>query len=206
MTREHRVRIIGGRWKRTPLPVPDVEGLRPSPDRVRETLFNWLGELNGIDCLDLFAGSGALGLEAASRGATSVLLVERDRRACALIRSVLTRLAADQVTLEEGDAMVALAKAARRGRRFGLVFLDPPFHQSWLQRVLPGLLPLLTGDARLYIESEQPLDVGAMAAWPGCAQPLAAAGRQLTLLRSGKAGQVHYHLVGIEPADLETPA
>src|SRR5471030_3372874 len=80
----HQIRIIGGEWKRTPLPVVDLEGLRPTPDRVRETLFNWLGQdMTGQSCLDLFAGSGALGFEAASRGAARVVMVEKDRAAVA---------------------------------------------------------------------------------------------------------------------------
>ena len=183
----HRVRIIGGRWKRTPLTVPDVEGLRPTPDRVRETLFNWLGgDLAGLDCLDLFAGTGALGLEAASRGAGRVLLVESDRRAVLAIASVLERLDASQVTLTRGDALSAIAGARDAGHRFDLVFLDPPFGQGWLERLLPQLAPVLARGARIYVESETPLskEVVASLLGPGW-----------TLAREGSAGHVFYHLL-----------
>jgi 16S rRNA (guanine(966)-N(2))-methyltransferase RsmD len=183
----HRIRIIGGRWKRTPLTVPDVEGLRPTPDRVRETLFNWLGrELDGLDCLDLFAGTGALGLEAASRGAAQVLLVESDRRAVGAISSVMERLDAREVTLLRRDALSAIADARDAGRRFDLVFLDPPFGQGWLERVLPLLPAVLAPGARVYVESEAPLsaDVVARLLGPGW-----------NLVRADSAGQVFYHLL-----------
>lgn len=96
----HRIRVIGGMWKRTPITVTDAPGLRPTPDRVRETLFNWLGQdLRDLRCLDLFAGSGALGFEAASRGAQSVVMVELRREPCALIRALITRLEARMITV-----------------------------------------------------------------------------------------------------------
>jgi 16S rRNA (guanine966-N2)-methyltransferase len=182
----HRVRIVGGRWKRTPLPVADIEGLRPTPDRVRETLFNWLGQdLSGLHCLDLFAGCGALGLEAASRGAARVLMVERDPRAASAIGQAIARLAAREVTLLQADAMTALAGCGRRGERFDLAFLDPPFHQGWLERVLPAVLPVMRPGARLYVEHERALAAASLPAGP----PL-----RLQDHRAGKAGQVHYHL------------
>ncbi|MFO1197845.1 MAG: 16S rRNA (guanine(966)-N(2))-methyltransferase RsmD [Burkholderiaceae bacterium] len=183
----HRVRIIGGAWRRTPLSVPDVDGLRPSPDRVRETLFNWLGQdLTGLRCLDLFAGTGALGLEAASRGAARVVLVERDRRALAAIAQTLARLDAPQVRVEASDALAALERAHAAGDRFDVVFLDPPFRQGWIERVLPRLGELLAHPAWLYLESESALapDVPARLIGPGC-----------EMVRHGRAGQVFYHLV-----------
>ncbi len=183
----HRVRIIGGAWRRTPLSVPDVDGLRPSPDRVRETLFNWLGQdLTGLRCLDLFAGTGALGLEAASRGAGRVLLVERDRRALAAIAQTLARLDAPQVRVQASDALTALEGARATGERFDVVFLDPPFRQGWIERVLPRLGALLEHPAWLYVESESALapDVPARLIGPGC-----------EMVRHGRAGQVFYHLV-----------
>ena len=108
----HKVRIIGGLWRRTLLPVADVPGLRPTPDRVRETLFNWLGQdLSGWHCVDLFAGSGALGLEAASRGALSVLMFETDAALVKSLNASCTRLGALQVRVQRGDG-VALAREA----------------------------------------------------------------------------------------------
>ena len=121
-----QVRIIGGRWKRTVLPVLDAEGLRPTPDRVRETLFNWLGQdLSGLACLDLFAGSGALGFEAASRGAAEVTLVEANPRVVRQLRDNQYRLDASQVRVVQGDAFTVAAQLPDGS--FDRVFLDPPF-------------------------------------------------------------------------------
>ena len=176
----HRVRIVGGAWKRTPLRVPDLPGLRPTPDRVRETLFNWLGQtLDGLRCLDAFAGSGALGLEAASRGAARVLMIERDRTALAAIRDTVNRLGAgDRVELAGGDAFVEFGRRAAAGERFDLVFLDPPFATGFAEKALARLAPLLAPGARVYVESET-----SVAPPPG-----------FELARAGRAGQVHYHL------------
>jgi 16S rRNA (guanine(966)-N(2))-methyltransferase RsmD len=183
----HRVRIVGGAWKRTPLQVPDVEGLRPTPDRVRETLFNWLGrEVSGASCLDLFAGTGALGLEAASRGAAAVWLVEKDRRAQAAIRATLERLGAAQVSLVPGDALAALERARREGRRFDLVLLDPPFGAGLLERVLPLLPAVLSEDAAIYVENGEALTEETLGRLLGPG---------FRIDRAGRAGQVFYHLV-----------
>jgi 16S rRNA (guanine966-N2)-methyltransferase len=182
-----QVRIIGGRWKRTLLPVPTVEGLRPTPDRVRETLFNWLGQdLEGWACVDPFAGTGALGFEAASRGAARVVMVERDPRAVELLERTRDRLKAESVQVVRGEALAWLRMAAGQGPRFDLVLLDPPFGQQWPERVLPLLEPLLSPEARVYLETEAPLQAGA---------GLLAASPNLELLRSAKAGRVHYHLL-----------
>jgi 16S rRNA (guanine966-N2)-methyltransferase len=125
-TAPHEVRIIGGQWKRTPLPVVDRPGLRPTPARVRETLFNWLGQdLTGWRCLDAFAGSGALGFEAASRGAAEVVLVEQDAALVTRLQQLKTRLKADSLRIERGDGVAALRQ--RSGQGLDLVFLDPPF-------------------------------------------------------------------------------
>ncbi|MCL4184212.1 MAG: 16S rRNA (guanine(966)-N(2))-methyltransferase RsmD [Burkholderiaceae bacterium] len=176
----HRVRIVGGQWKRTPLAVPDVPGLRPTPDRVRETLFNWLGQtLEGRACLDPFAGSGALGLEAASRGARRVVMIERDRTALAVIRAAIERLHAAQVELSAGDAFEALARLARGGERFDVVLLDPPFGQGLVERALPLLPALLAPAARVYVETD-----AAFEAPPGW-----------RVERRDRAGNVHYHLI-----------
>ena len=183
-----RVRIVGGQWKRTPLAVPDVPGLRPTPDRVRETLFNWLGQsLDSRACLDPFAGTGALGFEAASRGARRVVMVERDRIAAASIRSMIERLQADAVELVTGDAFDVLRRLARAGERFDLVLLDPPFGQGLVEKALPLLEPLLAPGARIYVETDVPLVPP-----PGW-----------RVERAARAGHVHYHLVG--RADGHTP-
>jgi 16S rRNA (guanine(966)-N(2))-methyltransferase RsmD len=174
------VRIIGGDWKRTPLEVIDAPGLRPTPDRVRETLFNWLGQrLDGRSCLDLFAGSGALGLEAASRGASSVLLVERFGPACRAIESVCAKLSARTVRVMHSQALDALAQCAREGRRFDCVFLDPPFGEGWFERLWPKLPAVLAAGAQIYAESES-----AILETPA----------GFALERAAQAGQVHYHL------------
>ncbi len=122
-----QVRIIGGQWKRSKLPVANIDGLRPSADRVRETLFNWLGQdLSGWRCLDAFAGSGALGFEAASRGAASVMCVELNGAAAAQLRANKTKLQASAVQVYQSEALPALAQA----RELDLIFLDPPFRSS----------------------------------------------------------------------------
>jgi len=147
------VRIIGGRWRGSKLPVADFAGLRPSADRVRETLFNWLQPmLAGARVLDLFAGTGALGFEAASRGAAKVVLVERDPGLVANLRATATRLrAGDEVEVVGDDALGWLARAP--DRKFDLVFLDPPFAAALWQPALAALAPWLAEDAWLYLES-----------------------------------------------------
>ncbi len=179
-TRAHRLRIVGGQWKRTPIVVPEVAGLRPTPDRVRETLFNWLGQrLDGLRCLDLFAGTGALGFEAASRGAAHVVLVERDRRAAAAIAATIERLHAREVRLVAADAFDALHRLAQAGERFDVVFVDPPFDQALQARALAALAPVLACGAVVYVESGDALQPPA--GW--------------RLEREGRAGQVRYHLL-----------
>src|SRR5580765_3370760 len=124
------LRIVGGKYRSRMLRVPARPGLRPTPDRVRETLFNWLGQwLDGLACLDLFAGSGALGFEAASRGAARVVMVESDRAAFAALEATRERIGARAVELVQGDALRYLAQG---GERFDVVFLDPPFRQNAL--------------------------------------------------------------------------
>lgn len=194
------IRIVGGVWRRTSLAVPDRPGLRPTPDRVRETLFNWLGQdLSGWRVLDAFAGSGALGLEAASRGAGRVLMVESDRAATQAIARLLERLrassdpacraAAAAVELRRDDIHRVLPALAAAGERFDLAMLDPPFGQDWLARILPLLAPVLEDGARVYVESGEAVDAGALSATlpPGAGK--------LQSLKLGRAGQVHYHLL-----------
>ncbi|KQN98191.1 MULTISPECIES: 16S rRNA (guanine(966)-N(2))-methyltransferase RsmD [Stenotrophomonas] len=150
---EGQVRIIGGRWRNTRLPVPYAEGLRPTSDRVRETLFNWLmPKLPGARVLDLFAGSGALGLEAVSRGAASAQLVERDPALVAALRDVVVRLdAAAQVQVAAGDALRWLETAP--AQQADIVFVDPPFADGMWAQVFERLPRHLAADAWLYVEA-----------------------------------------------------
>lgn len=198
MQRAHRpaqqVRIIGGQWKRTPLPVLDAEGLRPTPDRVRETVFNWLNHLldgawEGVNCLDLFAGTGALGFEAASRGAAKVVMVESNPVAARQLEATQSKLKAEQVKVQRGEALsVASGLAARagtEGSRFQLIFLDPPYHSDWLVKILPLCERLLADGGVVYAEAEMALD--------GDAPPDWLAG--WNVVRADKAGMVFYHLL-----------
>ncbi len=174
------MRIVGGRWRGTRLPVADAAGLRPTPDRVRETLFNWLqGSLSGARVVDLFAGSGALGLEAVSRGAGEAVLVERDPRLAASLRETVDRLrGGDQIEVVTGDALAWL-RSPPRGQ-FDLAFLDPPFASGLWQPVLSALPPWLAPGAWLYLES--PLDASI------------AMGAEWRLHREGSTREVRYAL------------
>jgi len=148
-----QVRIIGGKWRNTKLPVPLAPGLRPSSDRVRETLFNWLmPRLGGARVLDLFAGSGALGLEAVSRGAAQATLVERDAALARQLRESVARLGAQgQIEVVQGDALHWLGQ--RPSGLADIAFIDPPFADGLWEPVLAGLGPHLAADAWLYLES-----------------------------------------------------
>ena len=170
-----RIRIIGGAYRGRRIPVPDRSDLRPTPDRVRETLFNWLGQtLDAKSCLDLFAGSGALGFEAASRGAARVVMVENDRGAVANLEKTVALIHAKQVELIFGDAFDYLKKGHER---FDVVFLDPPFRQNALPAVFRALKP--KRGMRVYVESAEPAAPGA--AWHE--------------LKRSRAGQVSYQLL-----------
>lgn len=148
-----QVRIIGGKWRNTKLPVPLAPGLRPSSDRIRETLFNWLmPRLGGARVLDLFAGSGALGLEAISRGAAQATLVERDAALARQLRESVAKLGAQgQVEVVQADALHWLAQ--RPSGLADIVFIDPPFGDGLWDAALAGLGPHLAADAWLYLES-----------------------------------------------------
>ncbi|MGY1424297.1 16S rRNA (guanine(966)-N(2))-methyltransferase RsmD [Lysobacter sp. A289] len=148
-----QVRIIAGRWRGSKLPVGDASGLRPTSDRVRETLFNWLmPALPGARVLDLFAGSGALGLEAVSRGAASAVLVERDPRLAESLQATTERLPGGEVaSIIRADALVWLPAQPRAS--FDIAFVDPPFASGQWEPVLAGLLPVLANDAWLYVEA-----------------------------------------------------
>ncbi len=180
--RPHEVRIIGGQWKRTKLPVADKPGLRPTPDRVRETLFNWLGQdLTGWRCLDMFAGSGALGLEAASRGAAEVHLFETDAALVARLQQLKTRLDAASLHVTRGDG-VALAGRLPAGS-IDLVLLDPPFDANHYTAAVDAALRVMTPAGRLYLEAPERWNADRLA------------GQGLASLRHLKAGAVHAHLL-----------
>ena len=175
------VRIIAGRWRRRLLPVPMSGKLRPTPDRVRETLFNWLrDDVEGARCLDLFAGTGALGLEAASRGAREVVMVEHDRAAAAGLERTVRALEADNVEVVCADAVAWVPSV---DERFDIVFLDPPFSGPSPEAALARLDRLRTLAPRClaYIESARdPDDIVLPAGW--------------RFLHARRAGRVRYHL------------
>lgn len=178
----HEIRIIGGTWKRTRLAVRDLPGLRPTPDRVRETLFNWLGQdLGGWRCMDVFAGTGALGLEAASRGAAEVVMVEQDRTLVEQIGAMLLRLKAQGVRVVRGDGVAALRQAAPSS--LDLVFVDPPFDALLFEPALRAAEAALLPSGWVYLE--------APVAWTDAL--LAPFG--LCVHRHLKAGAVHAHLL-----------
>jgi 16S rRNA (guanine966-N2)-methyltransferase len=175
------IRIVGGQYRRSRIEVPDLEGLRPTPDRVRETLFNWLAyfwnqQFSDKRVLDLFAGSGALGFEAASREVAHVQMVESDPRAVTALRKVRDRLGAKTVRIHAGTAAHALSRM--QAARFDLVLLDPPFGKGWFPEILSEIKPLLEPNALVYAEAEQfftPPD-------------------DYVALRQGRAAAVHYQL------------
>lgn len=153
--------------------------MRPTPDRVRETLFNWLGqELHGKRCLDLFAGSGALGFEAASRGAQQVVMVEDQPAILRDLQHNAQLLGADRIEIRHADALKFLDA---NSQSFDVIFIDPPFNKGWLEKLLPRLSACLAQEGVVYVEAEKPL--ADMPEWK--------------LLKSGKAGNVHYHLLSL---------
>ena len=181
-TPSHEIRIIGGQWKRTKLKVADRPGLRPTPDRVRETLFNWLGQdLTGWQCLDAFAGTGALGLEAASRGAKQVTLVEQDAALITQLYKTLQQLKANGVQVVRGDGVAALRQAAPASLH--LIFLDPPFDTPLYEPALAVCGHALASQGFVYLE--------APVKWTD--EQLAPMG--LAVYRHLKAGAVHAHLL-----------
>jgi len=180
--KKHLVRIVGGDYRRTPIPVIDAAGLRPTPDRVRETLYNWLhhlwgGRFSDKQVLDLFAGTGALGFEAASRGVRHVQMVENNPAAVAALRALRAKLGAQNVRIHAGDASVVVKRLD--ATRYDLVLLDPPFGLGWLERLWNELPQFLAPGALVYAEAEN----------------LASVPAQYTVVRQGKAGQVHFALL-----------
>jgi 16S rRNA (guanine966-N2)-methyltransferase len=190
--KSNQLRIIGGAWRSRIVRFPDAPGLRPTPDRVRQTLFDWLGhDLSGQRCLDLFAGSGALGFEALSRGAHDVVMVEQHGGACAALRRNAEQLGAANLLVVCGDALeftrIGREHAARDNAgqdafadAFDVVFLDAPFGQDLGRQALKGIAGRLRLHGRVYLESESPFDGDGV--W--------------SVLKRGRAGQVFYHLLG----------
>ena len=185
-----QVRLIGGHWKRIQLQVADRPGLRPTPDRVRETLFNWLGQdLAGLHCVDAFAGTGALGFEAASRGAKEVLLVEQDSALVAQLQRVRTQLLALQlpepvtqnVLIVRGEGVAALRQLAPSSQ--DVIFLDPPFDSDLFEPAVAAAARALSATGHIYLEAPK--------AWTD--ELLETAG--LTVYRHLKAGAVHAHVL-----------
>jgi len=179
---KNRLRIIAGDWRSRQIFFPDASGLRPTPSRVRETLFNWLrDDIVGARCLDLYAGSGALGFEAASRGAASVVFVDSNPDVCAMLRDNIDRLNARRMAVEQVATSHFLSQPAQRG--FDLVFIDPPFRR----RLIPDCCchlernGWLARNVKIYVESE-------------CEPALSGMPEQWTVLRSKRAGDVCYRL------------
>ena len=176
------MRIIGGQWRRTKLPVADKPGLRPTPDRVRETLFNWLGQdLTGWQCLDVFAGTGALGFEAASRGATQVLMNEADMGLVTQLKSIAAKLKAENVRVLRGDGVAAIKQCAAGSMH--LLLLDPPFDSALFKPALEAAAKAVAADGFIYLEAPRE--------WSD--EEVQALGLQR--FRHLKAGAVHAHLL-----------
>jgi 16S rRNA (guanine966-N2)-methyltransferase len=184
--RHNRVRIVGGEWRSRVIEFPDALGLRPTPDRVRETLFNWLGQtLTNQHCLDLFSGSGALGFEAASRGAASVTMVEQDRAAADALIHNQTKLSASTCKIIRSDALKFIATSKEK---FDVIFVDPPFASQLMPQLLPLLSNKLTPTGVIYAEWGEAL-VNLLAQHP-------VAG--LSIVKQGRAGAVHFALLSAQ--------
>lgn len=179
----NKVRIGGGELRSRIIRFPDAAGLRPTPDRVRETLFNWLGQtLHGRSCLDLFSGSGALGFEAASRGAERVVMVEQNRVVLKALQENASALGCANVFVQGQDG---LEFVLRDVQRYDVIFLDPPFQSDMLPKLLEALPLRLRENGVVYVETGA--DFETPPAW--------------RILKSGKAGQVHYQLIGLRNDD-----
>jgi len=184
----NKVRIIGGEMRSRVISFPDAEGLRPTPDRVRETLFNWLGQtLYGRTCLDLFAGSGALGFEAASRGADRVVMVERNRTVFKALQENAKKLGCANVFVHAQDG---LEFASRDAQRYDVIFLDPPFQSDYLPKLLELLPQRLNEDGVVYVESGVAVEIPPP--WQ--------------VIKSGRAGQVQYKLIKLNKFNLRDEA
>ncbi len=181
----NQVRINAGQWRSRLLKFPDAQGLRPTPDRVRQTLFNWLGQdLTGKICLDLFAGTGALGFEALSRNAQHVTMIELARLPFQALQQNQQQLQAHAADVRQIDALQFLANNTQR---YDVIFCDPPYRQGWIPKLLPHLAKHMTDTGMLYVEAEYALNTDA----------------EWQVLKSGRAGQVFYHV--LRPQLIEPP-
>mgnify|MGYP006192407533 FL=1 len=198
----NKLRIIGGAWRRHLLPIAPVEGLRPTPDRVRETVFNWLGQdCTGMQVLDLYAGTGALGFEAASRGASNVVLVEQNRQVVAQLQEnksyLLSKWPAAEggkppsIQIEANDVLACLKRLASAGKQFDLVALDPPFRSDLMQATLPLIKAVLKPSGLVYAEWHENM----LADEAALCKALNV--QEIDALRHLKAGQVHAHLFAL---------
>ncbi len=176
----NQVRINAGVWRSRLLKFPDVEGLRPTPERVRQTVFNWLGQdLTGKTCLDLFAGTGAFGFEALSRNAKNVVMVENSGAAYQALMQNQQLLDAKNSQILRQDVLVYLSQNTQQ---FDVIFCDPPYHKDWLNKILPTLNQHLSTNGLVYIEAEFALESSELlAGWQ--------------LVKQNKAGNVYYHLL-----------
>lgn len=173
----NQVRIIGGAWRSRLLRFPALPGLRPTPDRVRETVFNWLGQdLSGRICLELFAGSGAFSFEALSRGAERGVCVEREARSFAALRENAQRLGTQALEVHRADVLAFLRTDTRQ---YDVIFVDPPYAEDWPPRLWDLLVPRLKAHGLLYLEAPRAIEPPAV--WERW--------------REDKAGKVHYHLL-----------
>ncbi len=179
-SKTNQVRINAGVWRSRLLKFPDVEGLRPTPERVRQTVFNWLGQdLTGKSCLDLFAGTGAFGFEALSRNAANVLMVENAALAYQSLVQNQQLLTANNCQILRQDVLIFLSQNTQQ---FDVIFCDPPYHKNWLQKILPALNQHLSQNGLVYVEAEFALDSSELlSGWQ--------------LVKQNKAGNVYYHLL-----------
>ena len=180
------VRINAGEWRSRLIKFPDAEGLRPTPERVRQTVFNWLGQdLAGLNCLDLFSGTGVMGFEALSRGAIAVTLVEKSSPAYKALISNKQLLQADKANILHQDALQFLNQNTLK---FNIIFLDPPYNQEWLPKVLPLIATHLHERGLVYVEAEYALDESQSNASAGFMD-------DWQIVKQNKAGNVFYHLL-----------
>lgn len=173
----NQVRINAGVWRSRLLKFPDVEGLRPTPERVRITVFNWLGQdLTGKTCLDLFAGTGAFGFEALSRNAKNVVMVENSKAAYQSLLQNQNLLGAQNCQILHQDAQQFLAN---NSQKFDIIFCDPPYNKNWLEKLLPILNQHVSENGVVYMEAESKIE----------------ANHNWQIIKQNKTGNVYYHLL-----------